>query len=495
MLPRVQPTDLMDAPGLELDLLLNGMADVIEAVETTANAALPATAAAVGGLIDEAADAGTPASADRLALEVGGVVQGLSWAALKAALVAAGHATSGQIDAAIAAALITDHGGLTGLGDDDHSQYHTDARGDARYAPLAKGVTNGDSHDHNGGDGAPIAYTNLSGKPTLGGAAALNVGTTAGTVAAGDDSRFDPDPPETVATLGSLIAGATAKPSIVGADSFGVSDSAAGNVLKKTTLAELLETIYKTVPRIVMSVGTPFVIMPGDGASGLQFTGTAGNYTLSAAIITNGWNYLKNGFWMYLTAGFGGSAYPAGWYWSIMTSDTTGVLYTDTYTTGDPVGPASPTVFPSNLTGWQTATTAEVVGPNGFTVPGGAMGGSGVIQAIWKLFGNIVSTRSFWQVVAGTKIIQVNTSTTPLAEVMTTTRNMGKENAQNNSRSPATAPFGIGAAAAATTSTVAYELTALDTTVDMSLAISMKLTANTACAVLLGYTATVFYGA
>jgi len=30
---------------------------------------------------------------------------------------------------------VSDHGGLTGLGDDDHSQYHNDARGDARY-PL-----------------------------------------------------------------------------------------------------------------------------------------------------------------------------------------------------------------------------------------------------------------------------------------------------------------------------------------------------------------------
>jgi len=35
-------------------------------------------------------------------------------------------------------------------------------------------VTNGDSHDHSGGDGATIAYGNLSGLPTLGSIAALN---------------------------------------------------------------------------------------------------------------------------------------------------------------------------------------------------------------------------------------------------------------------------------------------------------------------------------
>ena len=71
---------------------------------------------------------------------------------------------------------VTDHGALTGLADDDHTQYHNDTRGDARYAPLAKGVTNGDSHDHSGGDGAQIAYSALSGLPTLGTAAAQNVG-------------------------------------------------------------------------------------------------------------------------------------------------------------------------------------------------------------------------------------------------------------------------------------------------------------------------------
>lgn len=31
----------------------------------------------------------------------------------------------------------SDHGTLTGLADDDHAQYHNDARGDARYAPVA----------------------------------------------------------------------------------------------------------------------------------------------------------------------------------------------------------------------------------------------------------------------------------------------------------------------------------------------------------------------
>jgi hypothetical protein len=40
---------------------------------------------------------------------------------------------NGQIDGSMIDSADVDHGGLTGLGDDDHTQYHNDARGDARY--------------------------------------------------------------------------------------------------------------------------------------------------------------------------------------------------------------------------------------------------------------------------------------------------------------------------------------------------------------------------
>lgn len=59
----------------------------------------------------------------------------------------------------------------------------------ATYATAAKGVTNGDSHDHDGGDGAQIAYGSLSSPPSLGDAAAKNTGTGAGEVAAGNHAH------------------------------------------------------------------------------------------------------------------------------------------------------------------------------------------------------------------------------------------------------------------------------------------------------------------
>lgn len=38
---------------------------------------------------------------------------------------------------------------------------------DRAYAPIARGVTNGDYHNHGSGDGAPIHYATLLGRPTI----------------------------------------------------------------------------------------------------------------------------------------------------------------------------------------------------------------------------------------------------------------------------------------------------------------------------------------
>jgi len=129
--------------------------------------ALAAAALASSDLADHEADLGTAAYLDA-GTAVGDLVQVQAGGALPA------------LDASallnLPASGVTDHGALTGLSDDDHTQYHTDARGDARYAPIAKGVTGGDAHNHDGGDGAQIAYASLSGLPTLGTAAAAATG-------------------------------------------------------------------------------------------------------------------------------------------------------------------------------------------------------------------------------------------------------------------------------------------------------------------------------
>lgn len=60
---------------------------------------------------------------------------------------------------------VSDHGVLTGLLDDDHTQYHTNARGDARYSLLAH------THDF------VTSYNDLTDKPILGTMSTANSGT------------------------------------------------------------------------------------------------------------------------------------------------------------------------------------------------------------------------------------------------------------------------------------------------------------------------------
>jgi hypothetical protein len=85
-----------------------------------------------------------------------------------------GMALSAKADAATLATVATsgayeDLSGRPTLG----TAAATDA---TAYAPAAQGVTGGDSHDHSGGDGAQIDYGSLSGLPTLGSAAAAATG-------------------------------------------------------------------------------------------------------------------------------------------------------------------------------------------------------------------------------------------------------------------------------------------------------------------------------
>lgn len=56
------------------------------------------------------------------------------------------------------------HTDLSNIGTNTHAQIdsYIATTAPATYAPIAKGVTNGDAHDHNGGDGAQVNHVNLS---------------------------------------------------------------------------------------------------------------------------------------------------------------------------------------------------------------------------------------------------------------------------------------------------------------------------------------------
>ncbi len=295
---------------------------------------------------------------------------------------------------------VTDHGALTGLADDDHSQYHNNARGDARYALLAKGVTNGDSHDHNGGDGAQIAYSSLSGLPTLGTAAATNstaydaagaasaaqaaaiaastpiahdsntsnphsvtksqVGlsncdntsdaskpvstaqatadTAIGTAAASDATTkanaaqaaaIAACPAETATSVGGLIAGSSGKAVLVANDLLGVSDSAASNILKKTTLQNLIDSI-KPIGSFLYVLKFPtwptnagYLLSPLVASSTASRSSGVVTVTATAHGVTTGAPFV--GFRFYYP---GSASLAAGWHDSITSITTNTIVFT-----------------------------------------------------------------------------------------------------------------------------------------------------------------------
>ena len=243
-------------------------------------------------------------------------------------------------------------------------------------------------------------------------------------------------------------------------------------------------------PQQIAAIGVPFCILPGDGSTtGLQFTGSAGAFTLSAAILTNTWNAL-NGCWCYMPSGFGRSGYAAGWYWAVFSSDTAGVLYSDTYVSGRVTRNFSPTAFPVNLSGWLTQTTAEITGPTGVAVRGGSMGKSGALKSHLRGLGNATANK-FYKLYLGSSLVQYITPVTtyPNWEMIVSTCNQGSESLQINSRQQMLTGVGVNG-----TVMVNGESTSVDTSVDQTLSISMQISTALACAILLHADASVTYG-
>jgi hypothetical protein len=240
----------------------------------------------------------------------------------------------------------------------------------------------------------------------------------------------------------------------------------------------------------IVAIGVPFCILPGDGSTtGLQFTGSAGAFTLSAAILTNVWNALK-GCWCYMPSGFGGSGYAAGWYWAVFSSDTAGVLYSDTYVSGRPVRDFSPTAFPVNLNGWLTQTTSAVTGPTGFTLAGGSLGRNGSLRTYLRATGNTIGTKTFRAYLGSVAIFGATPVPAPTIDYCMSVVNLASETLQTGA--PVNAPIGIGSALS---SFAAGNCITVDTTVDQVFSMSLQISANTASAILLNASVTVTYGA
>lgn len=242
-------------------------------------------------------------------------------------------------------------------------------------------------------------------------------------------------------------------------------------------------------PVTLLQSGVPFWIPPGDaGANGLSFTGTAGQFTLSAAVVTNFWNLLATGGYAYIPAGAGGLA-TGGLYWCKMTNDTTGEIFAETYSgTGELQFVETPTALPNLSAGRITQSTNEITLAS-FTLPGGSMGPNGILNFTTSVFGDSSAVAKTHRVRGGgVTLAQFATSTNSCAEYLMQIKNRGTQLAQFGPRS-------VGVGSGGTTIGGTWQYAAIDTSVDKTIALSVQLSSNTGSAMLAGLFFYVQFGA
>lgn len=206
------------------------------------------------------------------------------------------------------------------------------------------------------------------------------------------------------------------------------------NVSTGANLAAELAAISAPVPLWVC--GMPFVLFAGDGgANGMLFTGTAGGFTLSAAVMTG---FVIPVGYCYLPANAGGLGNAAGWFYFEMSSSTAGTVYNNGFTPSPgalPSVPASKTAFANPAGGRITQTTADITMLS-CSLAAGAMGKNGLLKAGIKALGTTTAgVKTVKLYVDSTRVHAYSVSTSPVVDYEVIVQNAGALNAQVNTRS------------------------------------------------------------
>ena len=339
---------------------------------------------------------------------------------------------------------------------------------------------------------APAASPALTGVPTAPtaspGTSTTQVATTAfagNAASAAQSAAIAACPAETTTTIGSLIAGAAEKTIISPSDKIALSDSESSGILKWGSTADILQALYLLgIPRTTFQTAVPFVLPPGDGGTnGLTFTGGGGGaFTLSAAPMAGLFSGLSgSGSYVYLPANAGGSGNAAGWYYCVFSSDTAGTIYGDKYTGGQPQIVGSPGAFGGAPSGRITTPTSEITAISGINLT--PIGINGEVEWKNKTAGDTASGNKFFRLkFGGTTGLAETASTNPILDCLMTLRNRADQTKQTASRIVTGGASGVGTSA----SSISGDFVSIDLSgATTALTITMQLTANTGCMVLL----------
>lgn len=156
----------------------------------------------------------------------------------------------------------------------------------------------------------------------------------------------------------------------------------------------------------------------------------------------------------------------AGLYYVQMSSTSAGTIYNNTYTSGNPSIPASPTAFATTGPGAYTQTTGADITLISLTVPGNAMGIHGGLDSrLLFAHTNSANNKIHKIKLAGTSVYNSSFTTTTGNGVINQINNMGATNVQVASGTGNSSGLGSMSLAHAT----------IDTTTDQSLAVTTQL--------------------
>ena len=342
---------------------------------------------------------------------------------------------------------------------------------------------------------APAASPALTGVPTAPtaspGTSTTQIATTAfagNAASTAQSNAIAACPAETASTVGNLIAGASEKSVIATADKIALSDSASSGILKWGSTADILQALYLLgMPLTIFQSAIPFFLLPGDGGSnGLTFTGGGGGaFTLSAAPMANLLGGLSgSGSYVYLPANAGGSGNAAGWYYCVFSSDTEGTIYGDQYTGGQPQIVGSPGAFGGSPSGRITSPTSEVTAISGIDLL--SVGANGSVMLFPRVIGDTAVGHTYRIKASGTTIAIESNTSSPNVERGFVARCRGATGAVTASR----LGCGIGQA-----SNSISDFPNVNLSENPELTVTMRMSANTGCAVLLGLIVDQRYGA
>lgn len=143
--------------------------------------------------------------------------------------------------------------------------------------------------------------------------------------------------------------------------------------------------MLKTVSSVANAINAGYVI----GQSAIPFVLTSGSMgnngalTLTTAIATAYANA-----YVYMPAGAISAGSAVGWYYAVFSSTTAATVYDNTYTSGNPTIPSSPTAFSTTGPGAFTFSTGSSYTGISFTIPGGTLDTNGSIEVQYTATAN-----------------------------------------------------------------------------------------------------------